>query len=119
MLNDLVLYRGEVAKVIAITANGEVSLLVDGHIVARFVCAEELSPIPLTTEILERNGFVSDFLGDMFWESESTRFALQKGLDGRNRWWWEVCNSPFLPLNYVHELQHALKLCGIKKEIVL
>ena len=81
--------------------------------------AFEVEPIPLTPEILEKNGFVPDNFSPYYLSIEdgSIRFSEhQYGLycnilrsyqryDG-------VCN-------YVHELQHALKLCGIDKEIVI
>ena len=136
MLNDLVLYRGDVAKVIAITANGEVSLFVDGHIVARFVYAEELSPITLTPEILEKNGWKliskTRYKLECSWGTgaveEYADIHIYVGKDHSNVWRWDF---PILNIHlyrgdieltkfrYVHELQHALKICGIKKEIVL
>lgn len=134
MLNDLVLYRGEVARVISISLNGEVSLLVDGHIVARFVCADELSPIPITPEILEKNGFKNDFYEEesvadyhtIRLEGYSLKHKIGK-IDGYLVTW---CNGGVnvttdlhgcvqKDISYVHELQHALKLCKIDKEITL
>lgn len=126
MLNDLVLYRGDVAKVIAITANGEVSLLVDGHIVARFVYAEELSPITLTPEILEKNGFVKvidRFIKDTEeWElcCDKIRITINPFTGytlAYKEEWLPVLNN--LYFKCVHDLQHALKICGIEKEIIL
>ena len=76
---------------------------------------KEVEPIPLTAEILEKNGFdvmVFDN-GDIIFAYGSLCIIEHKGLltfkisDCRKR------------INYVHELQHALKLCGIDKEIEL
>ena len=84
--------------------------------------AENLIPIPLTGEILEKNGWIKDGyfyrakdgsyiqLGQLF---EHATFSCRK--DGINR---EVITSPSI-LKYVHQLQHALRLCGISKEIEL
>lgn len=61
-----------------------------------------LEPIPLTPEILEKNGF--------------SRNGLHIALFDRRG------GDDFLGasnLQYVHELQHAMRLCGIEKEIVL
>jgi hypothetical protein len=72
---------------------------------------EEIEPIPLTTEILERNLHEPDE-GVVWWKNDEPFYHVE-------------C----LPLNgmrlimpytqYVHELQHALRLAGIDKEIKL
>ena len=83
-------------------------------------------PIPLTPEILEKN--------DILYEKQSFYYVIkddknlectyyiQQVLQGD----WAIgidigaydC-SVFARIKYVHELQHALKLCGIEKEIVV
>lgn len=63
---------------------------------------EELEPIPLTSEILEKNGFSHNGLD----------IALFDRKDGDD--FVGASN-----LQYVHELQHALKLCRIDKTIEL
>ena len=81
-------------------------------------------PIELTEDILEKNGF--GFL-------DTSNNEIKSVWTG----WWILdglelgcfCNLKFpvyfnisdvnVKANYVHELQHALKLCGIEKEIVL
>lgn len=84
---------------------------------------DEIEPIPLTTEFLEKNfgearngGY---FEGDEFYEL----FIIEVN-DGT----WiiklddvEFSNIPRqqVMVSYVHELQHTLKLCGIDKEIVV
>lgn len=75
------------------------------------------TPIPLTPEILEKNGFTKDLDLDNvhYWFTlidEHIRFSI---LHVRNVFQWL---GP-LDFKYVHELQHALRLCGIKKEIEL
>lgn len=82
----------------------------------------EIEPIPLTAEILEKNGWIKDGyfykskdcgyvqLGELF---EHASFDASKyGVDVR------VQTLPS-GLRYVHQLQHALRLCGIKKEIII
>ena len=79
---------------------------------------EEIKPIPLTAEILEKNGFTkSNIFVEWKYEEEGI-YILWKPF-------------PFLKIEtenvqlnlsgceYVHELQHAFKDCGIEKEIVL
>lgn len=94
--------------------------------------------IPLTAEILEKNGFRWDGSGQqemMFMtphNDKGIRYNLYVGLKHKtinvystfpelkspnwrkhNRVDLEVCGP------YVHELQHAFRMCGIEKEIVI
>ena len=77
---------------------------------------KHLFPIPLTPEILEKNGW--DWNGEI-WINTDILFAIENGYDREIRYWWHMFNSPIVRINYVHELQHALRLCEIKKEIKL
>lgn len=79
---------------------------------------EDLELITLTEEILEKNGFKKDrdygyFIGQSnsgyYIYFNNNHLSIQAGYDVIEFAWCE----------YVHELQHALKLCGIKKDIVL
>ena len=72
---------------------------------------DAITPIPLTAEILEKNGFVKQWNNN--WQfndyhsiiiSEDFYIAI-----------FELSTR----LDYVHELQHALRLAGIEKEIKL
>lgn len=74
-----------------------------------------IEPIPLTKEILEKNGF--DFERHAFREDE--HYALEIYIDDGVRWTINCYEYDILLLEYVHQLQHALKLCGIEKEIKL
>lgn len=97
-----------------------------------------LEPIPLTPEILEKNGFeksyssiltadgykklpqykyknmaqVQDICRNLitisYSDLEGSVYDIQCGI-----------GSHIYDLKYVHQLQHALRLCGIKKEIEL
>ena len=73
-------------------------------------------PIALTTEVLEKNGFkYNDSPIVLGWEQY--RLTLYRGGDG---FLINCGQNVALIINYVHELQHALRLCGINdKEIVL
>lgn len=90
----------------------------------------EINPIPLTPEILEKNGFEKQ---DYQWKYRDNSCMVI------------ICIAPLIEIDgemiddnlanvmlhgalfdiditfdgYVHELQHALKLCGIEKEIEL
>lgn len=87
----------------------------------RWFLPNDVSPIPLTAEILEKNGFKYDDT-NIGWELGTHDFTIGYGHIPFD----EIEDYPFIwvaekivRLRYVHELQHALKLCGIEKEIVL
>ena len=83
---------------------------------------DKIEPIPLTAEILEKNGFVN---GEEVWAAncpEDKNLLLEITWDDTRKVaaWSINCNEYcVLELHYVHELQHALRLCGIDKNIVL
>lgn len=78
----------------------------------------EWQPIPLTPEILEKNGLDNDPYGCHFEEDEY--MALEISVEEEGIYWTINYNEyGILKLKYVHELQHALRLCGINKEIEL
>lgn len=81
-----------------------------------------ISPIPLTPEILEKNGFTdceSDFSRNLYHyylgeECVITNLDLHIGSDGEN-YWINTSTVSVRPLLYVHELQHALRLNRYKE----
>ena len=96
--------------------------------------AEELclEPIPLTAGILENNGFINyDFehiAGQhkwSWWRDTGTLVSLwcrELNDDPRDGWMIRIESSDAsccCRVESVHELQHALRLCGIEKEIIL
>lgn len=82
--------------------------------------ANKFRPIPLTPEILKKNG-LNLIRGETncFDEDRCYRVELTLGTDGTTRWTINLNEYNILPLSYVHQLQHVLRLCGIEKEIVL
>ena len=89
-----------------------------------------LEPIPLTPEILEKNGFVKNH-GVTSWKFETDREDLIdiygfndyhlsiniKDTHGSGKGFRWMLNN--LTIFYVHQLQHVLRICGIEKEIIL
>lgn len=74
----------------------------------------DLEPIPLTADILEKNGFYYD---------EDRKFYLMGVIfqikpENGGRFSFKICGCPY-PLNTVHELQHVMRICGVEKEIEL
>lgn len=88
----------------------------------------ELFPIPLTPEILEKNGFEIRGRKKYFLVPNDPSLAIKRepiiGAHGNtftigHFWEGEKDFRWFIEISFVHELQHALRLCGIEKEIVL
>ena len=88
-------------------------------------CVARMSPIPLTPEILERNGweqrnddakfFPGTWVGSLLLRKEKEGFRLLVISDYDDE---DTNNTPIV-IRYVHELQHILRLMNIDKEIKL
>lgn len=87
----------------------------------------EIEPIPLTQEILAKNGWYYNNKDEKFFPQTWVGGGLM--LQGADDCGYRIVvtsdyddedtnNTPFIIL-YVHELQHALRLRRIKKEIIL
>lgn len=113
MRNDWVCIVNENApKQVDWIRSGEVGLLW-----GQTVTPPYLKPIPLTPEILEKNGFEEDDGAYIYYNAQYDDYVnwcgtiLKIGCDNGN--------MELADVQYVHELQHALHLCGIEKEIEL
>lgn len=86
---------------------------------------DELQPIPLTDEILKKNGwnwheanakfFPETWVGNLLLRKQGEAFCILAVSDYDD----EDTNTTPFTIRYVHELQHALRLGGIEKEIKL
>jgi hypothetical protein len=54
-----------------------------------------------------------------FEEDEDFLLELSLGYDGKILWTINGDEYTIMPLDYVHQLQHALRLCDVPKEITL
>lgn len=94
----------------------------------------DVIPIPLTPEILEKNGFeykepiLTTFSEEKVWQIEDSNkqilIEIEEQTDDNLVDFYVGrficgCNNCELFIKYIHELQHALKLCGIDKTIEL
>lgn len=74
-------------------------------------------PIPITPEILEKNGGRNDMADRNFWATDEVYIYNHDGI------WRLRPKSPELlivvDIKHVHELQRALRLLGVEKEIIL
>ena len=92
---------------------------------------EELSPIPLTPKILEKNGF-RPYIPEGHLETVYACQDVSKAVAAELYALWPYRDGSFylllrvdgkdmvrMDVHYIHQLQHALRLCGIDKEIEL
>lgn len=82
-----------------------------------FVDTADLQPIPLTVEILEKNGWKKeDVFGSLIKYSFIGPIDIETGGE-----MFRLSNNYFFcsRIHYVHELQHALRMCGVEKDITI
>ena len=116
MVGDWLMFNGKPCQVKGLH-NDDTATLTGYRSLYYLIDAE---PIPLTPEILEKNGFegikegrfpsLRNYYNDIIFQLEGIRE------EGNCKILYIFKNIPIL---YVHELQHALKLCRIDKEIVV
>lgn len=75
-----------------------------------FALEDELQPIPLTDEILDKNAERFDHALGCKWLFLKSGLFLFQVFRWENDDCYEICNC--IVIRYVHELQHALRLCG-------
>lgn len=89
----------------------------------------EIMPLPLTKDLLDRHfvlnasyqyefGSTSRYFYRVIPEFVSSIWNLV-WIEGNNENYLMIEDDPLIRMKYVHELQHAMKLCRINKEIVL
>lgn len=86
---------------------------------------EDLKPIPLTEEILEKNGwkwgyanakfFPGTWIGNLLLRKDKEGFHILAVSDYDDE---DTNDTPFV-IRYVHELQNTMRLFGFEKEIEL
>ena len=113
-VGDWVMIEGAPTKVWYLSADGEVN-----------DTTYDIEPIPLTPEILEKNGFI-DYEVGKGWYVLNVAGDLKVWLH-RNSHDWTFQLMEWSPLStheigkvfikHTHQLQHALRLAGVGKEI--
>lgn len=148
MIGDWVLANGTPTQVEDILGGSGINPEMNGPEIWDCISEEEIQPIPLDCEIMWKNGFedyhttlreswkkCSDFTERSFEHpmDVNERYAIVKVMFQENSFGVEIhtgkptedlralaCDkSATSNMRYVHELQHALRLCGIEKEIQL
>lgn len=142
MIGDWVLINGTPRKIQAIDGVDD-EIMADDELYTlaedRYHSEDKVEGVPLTSEILENNGFIEDNTNGL----QSTYHLLVPAGIEKNIYTVQVtfykkpicgvstlfkCWGPYREgvndihlcnLHYVHEMQHALRLCGIEHEIIL
>lgn len=128
MVGDYVMFDDSPCIIEEISAKGWIHILDVGNKTRVSLTSDYIlgiiEPIPLTPEILVKNGLETEEDGRIFGEcfDEDDSRDLEITFDDKTGviWWsynWDEYR--IIKLSYVHELQHALRLCGIEKEIIL
>ena len=123
-------HRGYPTKVQVITSDGN---LLCGELDAKsehctHLWVQDIKPIPITAEVLEKNGFelfsrdikyitycINESQISVSYVKDTKEWMVFLGASGSVK-------KKFVEVScvkYIHELQHALRLCGIEKEIEL
>lgn len=92
----------------------------------------DLNPIPLTPEILERNGFKYDGMADWKLEGKDGLFIKVCPVQPNNDDWWHPSSTGFEVNNsisdillegveqvYVHQFQHALTMANVEMNLII
>lgn len=116
-VDDWVRYipNGRYAQVERVSKKGNITL--EGEDFVGIVGLNNLAYIPLTPEILKMNGWYNDKVDPNFFATDEVYLYNHEGV------WRLRPKSPELlivvDIKHVHELQHALRLLGVEKEIEL
>lgn len=105
MVNDFVYdYNKRPVKVVCIKADN----------------CSEYEPIPLTEEILRKNGWGDESGGYEHFLSIDKEHDVEIHCDGDViTWMINLGEYDIMRLEYVHQLQHVLRLFNIEEEVVL
>lgn len=124
---DLCIVKGKVESVCEVDRNNNFSITTDQH---PFIRLSEVKPIPLTPDILKKNGWNKE-------EKDGSVFSLSEAFMGGNKndednytcfqlyyqnkkdgWDIDMRGEPLkYEIHYVHELQHLLFGLGLNSEM--
>ncbi len=132
MISDYLSYKGQIIKVASITKKKVGYHIKDNEYRMHYARLCECKPIPITPEIFEKLGFVRNLYWHHF-DRDYDNFSVCIQLGYANRIEYikiaEKGKDNVIPsertklylthIKYLHQLQHALRLCGISIKIEL
>lgn len=121
-LGDIVSCLGDPVRVVSLSLNNDEPIGIMSPLKKIFTFREkDVYPVQLTTDILLNNGFTQDTIGSGLIlhidNSENLYVLVNYRYNGECRK-VEISNKMYnilCPIQYVHELQHALRLCGLSE----
>lgn len=125
MIGDLVLHNGKPIQVYNVF-KGSINETYYGvsNEVADYIPESEIGPIPLTSEILEKNSFLK--VESIVYNEPRVgiSFLYRNTLEGLRIFVQNACvGGPTCTMiktcKYVHEVQHMIKMCDIERTFVL
>lgn len=122
MIGDLIFINNTPHKIQAIDSI-DAEILADDNLYYvgedRYRSEDKIEGIPITTEILEKNGFVFDC---DFWTIANPRYNNVRMVrycsideDATDAFLGHWAFDENYAIDFVHELQHALRLCGLNE----
>ena len=127
-IGDYVNYRGQVIKVTSLYDKGGSNEVGWSNKESVWVNADNVEPIPLTPEILEKNGFEKQWQDnyEYFNDDENLNIIFHPKSSNYTNGAYDYIDIEKgcltineMPISFVHELQHTLRLCETDKEIEL
>lgn len=126
-VGDWVMVNGKPRKISTLSEvwNGSNEVLIgyvvhvypNGYNVVFYKPIEHVKPIPITAEILEKNGFELDSSCWRIYRNGGGHIEIWEDED---RWYLSVNSKDTLcKLHWVHQIQHLMRVWGIDKEINL
>jgi len=121
MIGDWVSYKGKPHKVNGIEDNHLYLKNPNGSVI--MALPDEITPIPVSKEILKKNGFdltdMEEFARLDFADGKFVIRAMYHKDSGKQTGWAYFAFNVLSIIDYVHQLQHAFRICEIKQEINL
>ena len=122
--------NGRIEGLEAIRSDERVRVSVESYLgtMFLFVGIEDIEPIPITAKILEANGWKKGQRGEFYHYLRLDKNSTLYVHASTNGWRVEITydaagilrTTHLMPdMNSVHDLQHALRLAGVDKEINL
>lgn len=140
MIGNAVQYNGHLFVITDISSawprveeqynNKPLVTIFDGGLIT--VCIDEISPVPITEEFLEKNGFVLDdeveeITEEKFYILNLDKFTItiHEGSNTIGRDWWvhvdneDCCTIASADVQYVHQMQNLFNIANVETDIRL
>lgn len=110
---DVVMYGNNIMIIKEPREEGHFDLLWNNWIIYCYINIEDIKPIPLTPEILEKNGWKK--LYEKFFEKNVNNIRLT--IEFSENIYVAINRIFIMKIHYIHELQHLLFGLGLNSEM--